>query len=1154
VRRIHDCIVSLKSVVLVPLSQNIDTTSLDKDEVKKSLLVYGHVMAQGGVTLLPRVPQDSGCFNIFYVVDCSPVLQGILTKDSIVIVLNDRDSGNNNNNDRCESVFVRELYNTLASFSGSKDRQQSPTRNTLLTALDTFLLSPSKPLVLSSFMLPLSGTTSPRTTPPLSPTATTTTDPLVQNESSVLKMSSLLPSRSTSLPSSPRTLSPSSHLTSPFLSNSLSTTTDQVETKTLFLKLLEAPLSDPQPPPASRDVTLEVGVTLKTLKYLRLFSGSWVLITATDTNTRRIGRIYALDPPLSYDQRNSPLIPLTKRTTRFSQHYQDLTLYVSPLMLFNLGLDLEVCNNNAKIILLQDVTKAITAMSLSSTTWLSRSSSQGQLSQSVISSRPSLPNSPLKTNVNENLIGPATEVYISRVITPNSSGYVSYAKALQKYFTVPRILKVGDIISVKMKMKKYLHTVRWSYSSNTDQPLIDEDESDEDEEHEDKTDKKREEMTVNDEEFFDDDEYQNLQTDTSVTDLVHFKVTKATSRHQTTVNNEATEYEFVVVEKGKTNLYQEGAVHSKIAPFVHSFFCKTHLPAIPPGYSKFFSDLCAVIKPCVYPWASSLGLCCSVLLAGPSGVGKTTLIHAISSYFGVHLFEKNCYDLIGQSDSQTEQNLRNVFRTAMEFVPCILYLKHVHAFQPTMAATAQGQTEPIIANALKENVRSLISINKQQKYPLLVIGSTEDLTQLSRTIRSCFHHEIQLQTPDEKQRLEILNFLCRRVSLSKDVSLKEIARRTASFTARDLQTVVKHAGTCAINRTLSITEKDILLKCKSRISSHLIEEEICCAGVAIALEDFDKAISQLQSQHFVAFSAPKIPNVKWEDVGGLLEAKKEILDTIQLPLAHPELFAEGLRQRSGILLYGPPGTGKTLLAKAVATECSLNFISVKGPELINMYVGESERNVREVFQKAREARPCVIFFDELDALAPNRGRAADSGGVMDRVVSQLLAELSQLNQQNDIFVIGATNRPDLVDPALLVPGRFDKLLYLGICEDRDSQLKIMKALTRKFNLAPGCSLENVVNQCPTNLTGADFYALCSDALMNAIREQVMKLEAEAKKQPDLLSELRRGKQSNVIIQVEERHFLEALKSLTPSVSNEELQRYKSLRDHFKNRR
>ena len=190
--------------------------------------------------------------------------------------------------------------------------------------------------------------------------------------------------------------------------------------------------------------------------------------------------------------------------------------------------------------------------------------------------------------------------------------------------------------------------------------------------------------------------------------------------------------------------------------------------------------------------------------------------------------------------------------------------------------------------------------------------------------------------------------------------------------------------------------------------------------------DFAAALDQARSSYSESIGAPKIPNVTWDDVGGLAAVKSEILDTIQLPLEHPELFADGLKKRSGVLLYGPPGTGKTLLAKAVATSCALNFFSVKGPELLNMYIGESEANVRRVFQRARDAKPCVIFFDELDSVAPKRGNQGDSGGVMDRIVSQLLAELDGMSEGqggSDVFVIGATNRPDLLDSALLRPGR-----------------------------------------------------------------------------------------------------------------------------------
>jgi peroxin-6 len=235
---------------------------------------------------------------------------------------------------------------------------------------------------------------------------------------------------------------------------------------------------------------------------------------------------------------------------------------------------------------------------------------------------------------------------------------------------------------------------------------------------------------------------------------------------------------------------------------------------------------------------------------------------------------------------------------------------------------------------------------------------------------------------------------------------------------------------------------------KSKVSP----QSLVYAGVTVTAADFDNALNKARASYSDSIGAPKIPNVTWDDVGGLASVKNDILDTIQLPLEHPELFASGLKKRSGILLYGPPGTGKTLLAKAVATSCSLNFFSVKGPELLNMYIGESEANVRRVFQRARDAKPCVIFFDELDSVAPKRGEKGDSGGVMDRIVSQLLAELDGMNGgegSGDVFVIGATNRPDLLDPALLRPGRFDKLLYLSVSTKHEEQLRIIQALTRK---------------------------------------------------------------------------------------------------------
>lgn len=331
---------------------------------------------------------------------------------------------------------------------------------------------------------------------------------------------------------------------------------------------------------------------------------------------------------------------------------------------------------------------------------------------------------------------------------------------------------------------------------------------------------------------------------------------------------------------------------------------------------------------------------------------------------------------------------------------------------------------------------------------------------------------------------------------------------------------------------------------------------------ALRLED---ALKAFQRAHGHNLASTKLQPVRWSDVGGLAEAKEEIMETIQLPMMHPELFQNGLKRRAGILLYGPPGCGKTLIAKAVATELSVNFISVKGPELINQYVGESERNVRNLFQKARDSAPCIVFFDELDALVPARGAKGDAGGAMDRIVAQLLVEVDgtasaavdeATGKRKDIFVIGATNRPDLLDPALLRPGRFDRLCYLGLPATDEDQLFALKALTRKFQLADDVDLRAVVSTMDFVYTGADFFALCSDAMMLAVDEMVegvkaKMLQKQQQQQLDCITQHDDDDEDaddNVVVC--QRHFMVARANLKASVSPSDLRRYESLRSTF----
>ena len=452
-------------------------------------------------------------------------------------------------------------------------------------------------------------------------------------------------------------------------------------------------------------------------------------------------------------------------------------------------------------------------------------------------------------------------------------------------------------------------------------------------------------------------------------------------------------------------------------------------------------------------------------------------------------------------------------------------------------------------------------------------------------------HVIHVDSPSEAERATLIEQVLKRVVHDVDnVTPASIARQTAGCTPRDLQVLLRQAGRVARQRvnaaaaTSAATDGGVPAAVVMP-AAHAGGGAVTAAVAVVAkkkmitMDDVDAAIGLIHKRQATLMGAPKIPQVSWEDVGGLAGAKDEILDTIQLPLQHPELVAKGL-QRSGVLLYGPPGTGKTLLAKAVATECALNFFSVKGPELINPYVGQSEANIRAVFEKARSARPCVVFFDELDSLAPNRGRTGDSGGVMDRIVSQLLAELDGLHSGNDVFIIGATNRPDLIDPGLLRPGRLDRMIYLS-APDKEDQRRIFLALTRKYDLHPDFDVDVVLAQCSTTFTGADLYALCSDAMLNAVRRSIDEIEAKrarsdggggsnddsdsdgdgddggggggntvtadaAATEPPYVKE----KQKKAQVLVTTSDFVEALSNLTPSVTQEQMKHYESLHAQF----
>lgn len=525
----------------------------------------------------------------------------------------------------------------------------------------------------------------------------------------------------------------------------------------------------------------------------------------------------------------------------------------------------------------------------------------------------------------------------------------------------------------------------------------------------------------------------------------------------------------VFVDPATTRMVQAGSERRKVPPTMSSTW-EYYLGLSPPPVrlalehnkpaalifpSRYVNQtqrrLRELVSAATSPRAIQLGLqpIAILLTSTQRAIGKKTIALRAASDVGVHVFHIDAYDVIsdgGAGDVKTEGFLRARVDRAISCgkETCVLLLTHIEA----LTSAKMGEVLKDIAGSMR-----------------IVVATTTEVDKLTDNVRNVFTHEIDVGAPDEKERAGLLEAIVdeRRVRLGKEVELAGVAVKTAALVAGDLVDVVERAVAASAERVANMARK-----CRTRsktnksVEGKITVKDLEIAGgdeaTSVLACDFEVAVEAARRNFADSIGAPKIPNVGWDDVGGLANVKSAVMETIQLPLERPELFAKGMKKRSGILFYGPPGTGKTLLAKAIATEFSLNFFSVKGPELLNMYIGESEANVRRVFQRARDARPCVVFFDELDSVAPKRGNQGDSGGVMDRIVSQLLAELDGMSEgaegSGGVFVIGATNRPDLLDPALLRPGRFDKMLYLGVSDTHDKQLTILEALTRKYGIPP----------------------------------------------------------------------------------------------------
>jgi transitional endoplasmic reticulum ATPase len=499
-----------------------------------------------------------------------------------------------------------------------------------------------------------------------------------------------------------------------------------------------------------------------------------------------------------------------------------------------------------------------------------------------------------------------------------------------------------------------------------------------------------------------------------------------------------------------------------------------------------------------------------VLLHGPPGTGKTLLAKAVANESNANFYTIGGPEIVSKFYGESEERLREIFKQAEENAPSIIMIDEIDSIAP--------KREEVTGDVEKRVVAQLLSLMDGMKArgKVVVIGITNRINAIDPALRrpGRFDREIEIGVPGKTARLEILQIHTRGMPLEKAVNLENLANRTHGFVGADLGALCKEAAIRALRRILP----EIDLEAESipaKVLSKLIVE----------MRDFDEALKDIQPSALREVLV-EVPNVKWSDIGGLETVKKQLEQAVEWPLKYADVFEKsGATPPKGILLYGPPGTGKTLLAKAVANESEANFISIKGPELLSKWVGESESGVREIFRKARQSAPTVVFFDEIDAIAPVRGSGYGDTNVTERVVSQLLTELDGLEELQRVVVLAATNRPDIVDPALLRAGRFDRILQVP-APDKKARLEVLKIHTAKNPLASDVDLERIAEKTE-GYTGADLAGLASTAVMIALEEHVEKYKT--------VDEVRKHASE---LKVTSKHFDQALEKRKPSNQEE----------------
>jgi transitional endoplasmic reticulum ATPase len=493
-----------------------------------------------------------------------------------------------------------------------------------------------------------------------------------------------------------------------------------------------------------------------------------------------------------------------------------------------------------------------------------------------------------------------------------------------------------------------------------------------------------------------------------------------------------------------------------------------------------------------------------VLLHGPPGCGKTLLARAVANESEANFFSINGPEIMSKFYGESEARLREIFQQAQQNAPSIIFIDELDAIAP--------KREEVTGEVERRVVAQLLALmdGLSGRGNVIVIGATNRPSALDPALRrpGRFDREIEIGVPDKKGRHEILQIHTRGMPLAESVDIKKLSDMTHGYTGADLSALSRETAMKALRRYLPQINLE-----EERIPPSVLEK------MEVTMEDFINAYKETTPTAMREVYI-EVPTVHWDDIGGLEEVKQDLREAVEWPLKSPEMFTRlGIKPPKGILLYGPPGCGKTLLARAVATESEANFITIKGPEVFSKWVGESEKAIREVFRKARMAAPAVVFFDEIDSLAPRRGVGLSDSGVSERVISQLLTEMDGIVALEDIVIIAATNRPDMVDPAVLRPGRFDRLIYVHEPDDK-SRLLILKIYTKNMPLAKDVDLPQLITMIK-NYSGADIEALCRETAMYALRK-----DQNAK-------------------EVTMKDFLEGLKRIGPSVTPDMEKWYKS---------